>query len=152
MRSLWLWEHKCSNVEMSATQSKYFMRTHCTSQTEPPGYISTLPRTRHMPEHHLNLVGMDASICTKQHSARWVFFYRSAFDSLKWNRRIRWLCKINKAKISTNLQHTRFNFTKKKAGTHLSVRLYSCMAPWAGLEPATYGLTVHRSTNWTIRE
>ena len=26
------------------------------------------------------------------------------------------------------------------------------MAPAAGLEPATYGLTVHRSTNWTMPE
>ncbi len=26
------------------------------------------------------------------------------------------------------------------------------MAPQAGLEPATYGLTVRRSTNWTIGE
>lgn len=26
------------------------------------------------------------------------------------------------------------------------------MAPAAGLEPATYALTVHRSTDWTTRE
>ena len=38
----------------------------------------------------------------------------------------------------------------KKASSFLTRLSY--MAPFAGLEPATYGLTVRRSTNWTKRE
>ena len=57
----------------------------------------------------------------------------------------------NKSISLKKLKNKNFSFIKRKTLMKNFIRAIN-MAPPAGLEPATYGLTVHRSTDWTKEE